>query len=79
MIWIPFLVCEFIGLSCQGDENPHRDDRAHHAEEYGGSGLGPCDAILQSKHDNDRHGRNGRREHRLANNGTAIAEPSQTT
>src|SRR5580700_5382628 len=53
MIWILFLVLflagEFTSLSCQSDENPHRDDRAHHAEEHSGSGLRLCDAILQSK------------------------------
>ena len=28
-----------VSLACQGDERPHRDDRADHAEEYGGSSF----------------------------------------
>ena len=78
MTGIPFLVVRSFVLGCQGDENPYRDDRADHAEEYGGSSLRLRDAVLQGEHDHYRHGWNGGRQHCLADNEIAIAEPSQT-
>src|SRR5262249_20430701 len=66
-------------LACQGDESPHRDDLADHAEEYGGNNFRLCGAALDSQHDHHRHGWNGRRQHGLADDWVAIVEPSQAT
>ena len=43
-----FSVGEDTFLACQGDESRHRDDRADHAEEYGGSNFCFCGAVLDS-------------------------------
>src|SRR5580704_1543786 len=43
----PFLFSELICLGCEGDENPHRDHRADHAEEHGRGSLPLDDVILQ--------------------------------
>src|ERR1700733_4666155 len=79
MTRISFLVDGLASLGRESDENPHRNNRADHAEEYGGSCLRLRDAVLQSKHDHYRHGWNRRCQHRLADNGFAIADPPQST
>src|SRR5580700_954810 len=79
MTRISFLADGLASLRSQSDENPHRHDRADDAEEYGGSRLLLRDAVLQREHDHYRHGRNRRRQHRLADSGFAVADPSQST
>src|ERR1700721_4747340 len=63
----------------ESDEDSHRDDRAHYAEEHGGCCFLLSDVVPQSKHEHNRHGRNGCRQYRLTDSRIAIADTSQAT